>query len=598
MFRLSKKGRLFVGFFIGLCCPLVLQAQNLAVRLRTTGDTAFAGTALRQIAKLDYAYLAVYGTERNNNAQAILKGKYFGLWYESNGSGGVVPKTATQLATWIADSKNGVTDVKPTTINKDIVLLSSAPAKATQELADELGKKDAAAKRNLRKIIGWEEDVLLYQNGFFRAYGKCFQYELGKAPQELTGTAIPTGNPQGTTPADTDFIVLSQASNIYLEWLETWPIATRGVIKEAARLSRSRVPELYQYLLQHKTDFIGWTYLWEQSFNGGGLRGDTLFIQNVATVARQYTRNQALKADTAAYSAEFGRFLRKAGDKTNTISLLTPAGLVLDTFKVRVDSAAKKMTVLEFFDAYKPTTLLEQQTMILGDSFQKELDGTSNTVLPPNLWGDLRKALTIKDYIGRITAVSDVRDLIMGMVNEKIGTSDEVDYATLIRLTDVGGTGSIITNTSSAGSIFEHWVRKKVVTNTQAGKLTFYFDKINTKVVDKPQTGYTPRTIDCFYLDGKDTIGVEMKHYLPTTQNGKTLYTLIDVEQLKRYALLTRPGSNKRIRKIKYVFSTKEAADINKNLFIGNNLFTIPEHKNLFEVCYVDKGNQLTAIIY
>jgi hypothetical protein len=225
---------------LGLCLPLFLQGQNLAIRLRTIGnpsDTAFAGNALRQITKSDYVYLAVYGTEQNNNTQALLKGKYFGFWYESKGSGGVVLKTATQLASWIADSKNGVTDVKPTVINKDIVLLSSAPAKATQELAEELGQKDAAAKRNIRKIIGWEEDVLLYKNGFFLTYGKCFQYEMGKVPQELTGNRIPTGNDRGTTAADNDFIVLSQASNIYMEWLETWPIATRGAIKEAGLLN-------------------------------------------------------------------------------------------------------------------------------------------------------------------------------------------------------------------------------------------------------------------------------------------------------------------------------------------------------------------------
>jgi hypothetical protein len=479
-------------------------------------------------------------------------------------------KPPPQLANWIADPKNGVTDAKNTTVNKDIVLLSSAPAKATQELADELGKKDIEAKRNLRKIVGWEEDVLLYQNGFFQAYEKCFQYELGKVPQELIGNRIPTGNARGTTPAQNDFIVLGQASNVYMEWLETWPIATRGIIKEAARKSKSNVPDLYSYLLQHKTDFIGWTYLWELNFSAGPLRGDTNFIPKVAMVARQYTRNPAIGADTAAYSAEFGRFLRKGGDRINTISMLTPTGLVLDTFKVRVDLAAQRMTVTEFFSAYKPTTLLEQQTMIIGDSeslLQTELEGNASVLLPPKLWATLRQLLTNNNYMGKITLLEDVRQKLMGVMNEQIGTSSEVDYATLIRLTDIDRTGTILKNTSSAGSIFEHWTRKNVVTTAQSGKLTFYFDKTNTNVADAPLTGYKPRIIDCFYLDGKDTIGVEMKHYLPTTKNGKTFYTLIDVYQLRRYALLTQPGVHKRIKQIEYLFSTEDAAKFNQLQF-------------------------------
>jgi hypothetical protein len=89
------------GFLVGLCFPFMLQAQNLAIRLRSVGtpsDTAFAGVALRQLTQSDYAYLAVYGTEQNNNPQAMLKGKYFALWYESKGSGGVVLKTATPIS--------------------------------------------------------------------------------------------------------------------------------------------------------------------------------------------------------------------------------------------------------------------------------------------------------------------------------------------------------------------------------------------------------------------------------------------------------------------------------------------------------------------
>jgi hypothetical protein len=104
MFRLSKKGRLFVGFFIGFCCPLFLQAQNLAIRLRTIpidtfpSDSAFAAKALGMLSPQKWAYLVVYGTERHNNTQAMLQSKYFGLWYESNNAGSIVPKTAAQLA--------------------------------------------------------------------------------------------------------------------------------------------------------------------------------------------------------------------------------------------------------------------------------------------------------------------------------------------------------------------------------------------------------------------------------------------------------------------------------------------------------------------
>jgi hypothetical protein len=67
-------------------------------------------------------------------------------------------------------------------------------------LVNALGMRDKAAKRTIRKIIGWEDEMLLYANGPIQGYGKCQQFSatpkgVTAVPIELTGEKIPQGNP-------------------------------------------------------------------------------------------------------------------------------------------------------------------------------------------------------------------------------------------------------------------------------------------------------------------------------------------------------------------------------------------------------------------
>jgi hypothetical protein len=84
------------------------------------------------------------------------------------------------LAKWIADNRRYDT--------LTLVLLSCSDMTSTQLLANQLVHYDTTAtpRRNIRKIIGWDNEVELYENGYVDGYGVCRMF----SPQ-LVGTKQP-----------------------------------------------------------------------------------------------------------------------------------------------------------------------------------------------------------------------------------------------------------------------------------------------------------------------------------------------------------------------------------------------------------------------
>ncbi|MEN9613556.1 MAG: hypothetical protein RLZZ628_4370 [Bacteroidota bacterium] len=423
------------------CAPFFAwgQLDKLAVQLGTIDpvEVDIAQNALTNLTKTDYVYLVVYSSNDKDKFALYTSGKIRPIAPE---------KVAALILPQIDPSKN-------------VVLLSSASAAATQELADVLGAEDIKAKRKVRQVIGWEEDVLLYKNGAFKGYGKCFSYELKKTPQELLNN-IPTGSNFVT---GTDFIALSQSPNTLREWLRDWtPIETKDKVMESVKGIKTRNITLYNTLVQNKRCFMkGWRYLWELEYESY-LRADINFLCQVATIQEQYTRNKTLKPDSmAAYHASFVDFL-KNGTKKEYTDQLTVTGLLPYQFEAIVEASVNSMTLEEFLkEKTGVSTPFGKQIAVIGSSelnLQKELMATNSETLPKVLWTALRKTLTDKDYIKEITTLRDARIKLIGMINERIGQDPEINFQKLINLTV---TTKWIQNYVSWGSLFENWMEKR-----------------------------------------------------------------------------------------------------------------------------------------
>jgi hypothetical protein len=145
----------------------------------TASEDATVLNFLQQIPKNNYAYIVIHGDKAGFK---IFENKL------------LKPMGTTSLAKWIA--ANRVYD------NQTIVLLSCKDPVSAQNLANSLYALDIAAKpvRTARKVIAWEGDVQLFENGFMIGNGKCNQYQatsLG-SPSELTGANRPQGKPNTT----------------------------------------------------------------------------------------------------------------------------------------------------------------------------------------------------------------------------------------------------------------------------------------------------------------------------------------------------------------------------------------------------------------
>jgi hypothetical protein len=107
--------------------------------------------------------------------------------------------------------------------------------------------------------------------------------------------------------------------------------------------------------------------------------------------------------------------------------------------------------------------------------------------------------------------------------------------------------------------------------------------------------------IDCHYIENttdkenNKIIGVECKHIQKELRPD-------DLDQLDKNIQLVRPliaagtpvnlttTPNKRLKRIEYVFSSKAAAELNKQFFTQIGKFTVAEAKTLFLVYYIDES--------
>jgi hypothetical protein len=188
---------------VGISAQTVDTADVAQMPRRAMGlissDSALARQAFQLIPKDDKAYIAIHG-----------QGKVFRIIVDNTW------KTITHrsLAKWISDN--------PIYNGKNIVLLSCSDKNSTQKLANSLGLLDKAAKRPVRKVIGWDYNVVLYSNGYIRGYGLCrsFSPQAGVtppiAPDILLDANVPKGTNLAPTPRTT-YVLLSSASAGYTQ---------------------------------------------------------------------------------------------------------------------------------------------------------------------------------------------------------------------------------------------------------------------------------------------------------------------------------------------------------------------------------------------
>jgi hypothetical protein len=148
-----------------------------AVGLQVWEDS-IVSQAFRQFTKDNYAYIAIHGDSSG-----------FKIFEDNR----LKPMPILSLAKWIVDNKayNG----------KTLVLLSCNDTLSSQKLTNTLRNLDKIANPKLapRKVIGWDEELLLYKNGYIFGESKCKLYEASNTfamnSTELKGANIPKGNP-------------------------------------------------------------------------------------------------------------------------------------------------------------------------------------------------------------------------------------------------------------------------------------------------------------------------------------------------------------------------------------------------------------------
>ncbi|MEY4902616.1 MAG: hypothetical protein RLZZ292_431 [Bacteroidota bacterium] len=521
-------------------------------------------------------------------------------------------------------------------VTKNIILLSSTNAVAAQKLADALGKKDQLAKRSkLRQVISWDGEVLLYSNGFIKGNGKCYQYELGMDPKELTGKAIPIGN--AFSEDASDFLLTNQAPNILIDWLnETLTLTSTAAEQErvkrwrrAASKLKVRQKPFYDSIRLQKDCFAGWYHLKELDYQSSSLLVDLNFLCPVAAIRRQYTRNADLGADTVKYSNAFRLYLKNCKYKTATIDDLAEEGLPIDSFEIRTDRANKAEDLETFLSKLKikATTPLEKKWAIIGatePNLAEQLRGNKPSQFPVALFKILYDLVETYPYdpLAEATMTADkYRSKLTTQINQKIGMGAGMqDGLTIIIMRDITKVNDgAIKQQGSRGRIFETWVREawakrklfdwkkpngeEVSGYPNQGKQLFYFAVTNEgkpnemrTPIDKATATSRTRIIDCSYIDGGgdlnkqgdncNLVGVELKHTTGVL-DGEPLKQLYDNVKLVRA---------KKLKRIEYVFSTKMTAAANNATFITPTTdkgFKANEKGALFEVFFInDKGEK------
>jgi hypothetical protein len=203
---------------LGLCLPLLILGQpEFILNLNTVphkddngvSEVEFVTLALSKLPKDNpYTYVAIHG---NKNQFGTATGK------NSNWEAVATP----DLAKWIAEKAPA---------EKPIILLSSANQTATKQLVLELAKKTNTPKR---KLIAWDEDLLLYENGHILGYGVCREYGfdgtirtvLKKDMIRIQGNLFEAGK---------SCINLSNTRNSLTDWVHDWEKTTIQEAKNTA----------------------------------------------------------------------------------------------------------------------------------------------------------------------------------------------------------------------------------------------------------------------------------------------------------------------------------------------------------------------------
>ncbi|MEY4938071.1 MAG: hypothetical protein RIS64_4432 [Bacteroidota bacterium] len=381
-------------------------------------------------------------------------------------------------------------------------------------------KKLAPLDKNLdRKLISWDEDVLLYEQGHIRGYGQCREYQFNGKVRTLYKGEIPKGK---KFVAGKKCINLSNSRNLVADWVEEWgqdaiqkaKKASNDALKQTTNASEiekiqetlaERLKEIdeliprvktaaydlkannktgYTALLAQKASFLGWFYLREIG-NVTSSFGNIKAWERVTTVCKLYTRNELLpEAQRAAYDVSFQLFSNEGGDMLNSLTLLSANNLLPEAFDKIVEASSQKKMLKDCFEDYAaveghqlPADLVEKRLAIIWNSEKKLAEAMTegtHSLIPDLIWKEIRSLLTTTDakydfdqtkegeipLNGIRGKFSETINSILGMgvKDPATGNAVSLDWKTLLKITE-SKTG-LITVQASRGSIFENWVRE------------------------------------------------------------------------------------------------------------------------------------------
>jgi hypothetical protein len=496
-----------------LLVPMSLMSQD-AVGL-TPSESVIFTKSMQLLAKEKFAYIAVHGIGDGFKVWEVDKG-----WKMMGSIPGPVSvsllSSGTALAKWIAE--NRMYD------NKTIVLLSGGNWPASQNLADELFKLDNAAtpKRTQRNVIGWDEGVVVFENGYVRGDGICRLFTPLSKSTEILAPAIPIGS--GVIPAFTSEYILLYGNSDQKKQIEALDptlftsSAKKNLIKswnEASRVFKKKYAADPSIIYMDATNnpniisvveiFNVWLYLRTKVKTKTNLTGIYSFMMNVHAIFNKpfYKENgigktkpkPPLSALPISIQAAFDAFLEGGNDKEETIKLLAllPNTAPTQTAIDLMNNAGTSIAVDTYLSNYKlaPANHFEKNLAILDDKLpefvnvMRAFQAQPPTVIPrpvpvfhistqallknEGLNGDLLEKLVVdlsSNIIKGTKLVDDARNNITGAISPTIGIM--VSYADFMALTKPDGLMNPLNPNSLQimggikGGIFEYWGIKAI----------------------------------------------------------------------------------------------------------------------------------------
>jgi hypothetical protein len=417
-----------------------------------------------------------------------------------------------------------------------------------------------ALKRPVRNVIGWDETVFLYENGYIDGYGNCRIFAPSGVPSVIIPPgATPLGNPASYPSEDLKAIILAKPLKADLVQLCTRAKDPRlSLYLSFYNLQRNPNSQEVFKMIQNSDEHLA-TWLYLRDIVTDNLKSSKPLVEGVSAIRAKYFK-------TAGYQIALEEFLQDGKKKVDCIQKLgaNPALLSLTAFQKWLNECGLKRPMSTFLAGLtiQPITTGEINLAIMKENEPKLVEALKNFGVQKDLEAVLK---SVKGYVEQTPIkspptngtiyVEDVSSDLMNYINKSLG--QKLTIQQLKRVT-ANGQEQWIEQPSSLGSIFESWVETQILIaahkKANLGKLTFFFNEDGSISNNKANQNSKIHIIDCHYVVNQQIFAVEAKHI-------KGKFDKQQIIQIEKNAAL---AAQQKVAQVEYIFSTKAAADKNK----------------------------------